>query len=134
MNEPNGEASDEPNGEASDGPIAVDRAFVCERCDTRWYYDRSRCADCGCRTVSTDELERGVLVAKTTVETTPPDVRSPNHLGIARFGDVQLIAQLADDAVVAGDPVEFAGEYRLRDGDDDSAPRLRRVETERSGR
>lgn len=107
--------------------LRVDQAFECPTCDTRWYYTRVRCPNCGEGDVRTYELGRGELVAVTEVHATPRDVRSPNRLGLARFGDVQAIAQLADDATAVGDRVAFAGAHRLRDGDDVSAPRLTRV-------
>jgi uncharacterized OB-fold protein len=103
--------------------IPVDRAFVCDDCGCRWYYTRSRCPDCGGDGISTYRLDAGELLAVTDIAVTPPDVRSPNRVGLARFGDVQLIAQLRDDASV-GDRVVFAGEFRLREGDEPTKPRL----------
>lgn len=119
-------SAEEASGERPD-ELAVDRAFVCDDCGARWYYDRHRCPGCSGRAIGTYELDEGVLVARTTVEMTPPDVRSPNHLGIARFGDVQLTAQLVGGDVAVGDRVAFAGGHRLRDGRDATDPRLIRV-------
>ena len=102
----------------------VDHAFVCSACDNRWYYTRARCPDCGHDDPSTYELGTGAVVSTTTVEVTPPDVRSPNRLGLVRFDGVQLIAQLEGETVAVGDTVEFAGEYGLRDGEEFRAPRL----------
>jgi uncharacterized OB-fold protein len=116
--------------ESNDSPpegIDVDQAFVCDGCGRRWYYTRSRCPGCGGRGISTYRLGRGELLAVTDIAVTPPDVRSPNRVGLARFGDVQLIAQLQEDASV-GDTVVFAGEYRLRDGDESTKPRLQSVD------
>ncbi|WP_123620528.1 Zn-ribbon domain-containing OB-fold protein [Halorubrum sp. CSM-61] len=110
--------------------VPVDRAFVCDDCGARWYYDRHRCPDCSGRTIGTYELGEGVLVARTTVEMTPPDVRSPNHLGIARFGKVRLTAQLVDGDVAVGDRVAFAGAHRLREGGDATDPRLTAIADE----
>ena len=111
-----------------DESVAVDRAFRCTDCGRRWYYQRRRCPDCSGTDATTYALETGVLVAVTSVETTPPDVRSPNRLGLARFDGVQLIAQLADEALSVGDAVEFAGAYRLRDEQERSRPRLSAVD------
>ena len=122
-------SAERPGGERPDD-LAVDRAFVCDGCGARWYYDRHRCPDCSGRAIGTYELDEGVLVARTTVEMTPPDVRSPNHLGIARFGEVQLTAQLVDGDVAVGDRVAFAGAYRLRDGRDATDPRLAAIDDE----
>ena len=103
--------------------IAVDEAFVCEHCGHRWYYTRSNCPNCRRDRVTTYTLGEGTLIAVTSVVMTPPDVRSPNPLGIARFGEVQVVGQLAQEAAV-GDRVTFAGAYRLRDGDEETNPRL----------
>ena len=108
--------------------LPVDVAFVCAECDRRWYYTRSRCPDCHGNEISTYRLEEGELIAWTESAVTPPDVRSPNYLGLARFGSVQLIAQLRDDSASVGDSVTFAGEYRLRNDDDLEQPRLTLVE------
>ena len=108
--------------------IPVDRAFVCDDCGNRWYYTRNRCPDCRGDAISTYELADGELLAWTDVAVTPADVRSSNRLGLARFGDVQLIAQVSDDEISVGDRVEFAGAYRLRDGDETTQPRLTTVE------
>ncbi|MXR52953.1 hypothetical protein GRX03_15240 [Halovenus sp. WSH3] len=107
--------------------VRVDEAFRCEQCGATWYYDKHHCPVCASHEYGTTELDRGEVLSRTTVEMTPPDVRSPNDLALVRFGDVQLIAQLADDGVSTGDTVEFAGEYRLREGDDKTRPRLRKV-------
>ena len=123
------ETGGEGTGERPD-ELAVDRAFVCDDCGARWYYDRHRCPDCSGRAIGTYELDEGVLVARTTVEMTPPDVRSPNHLGIARFGEVQLTAQLVDGDVAVGDRGAVAGAYRLRDGRDATDPRLAAIDDE----
>ena len=114
-------------------PETVDQAFVCEDCGSRWYYDRYRCPDCAGKEHSLYELGTGELVAVTTVEMTPADVRSPNPLGLARFGDVQLLAQLDDETLEAGDPVEFAGAYRLRHDSDETQPRLTSATTNSGG-
>ncbi|WP_226007082.1 Zn-ribbon domain-containing OB-fold protein [Natrinema salinisoli] len=108
--------------------LSVDRAFVCDDCGHCWYYDRHRCSECAGQSFSTYELDTGEVIAKTTVEMTPPDIRSPNYLGLARFDGVQVIAQLADDAVSVGDTVEFAGEHQLRAEQRTEKPRLTAVE------
>ncbi|MFT4946260.1 MAG: putative OB-fold protein [Natronomonas sp.] len=104
--------------------LPVDHAFVCPACDHRWYYTRARCPECAHDEPSTYELGTGDVVATTTVEVTPPDVRSPNRLGLVRFEAVQLIAQLEGEEVSVGDTVEFTGEYQLRDGQEFTGPRL----------
>jgi hypothetical protein len=58
------------------------------------------------------------------VETTPPDVRAPNRLALARFGEVQLIAQAADGDLSPGDTVRFEWSHRLRESPDQTDPRL----------
>ena len=87
------------DGIALDEPVAVDRAFRCADCGRRWYYQRRRCPDCSGTDATTYGLETGELVAVTRVEMTPPDVRSPNRLGLVSFDGVRLIAQLADEAL-----------------------------------
>lgn len=118
------ESGDTNSGEERPDEVPIDRAFVCDDCGARWYYDRHRCPDCSGQTIGTYELDDGVLIARTTVEMTPPDVRSPNHLGLARFGEVKLTAQLTDEDVEVGDRVAFAGAHRLRDSREASDPRL----------
>lgn len=118
----------EANAPSEPTAIPVDHAFVCDDCGNRWYYTRNRCPDCRGDDISTYELADGELVAWTTVAVTPVDVRSSNPLGLARFSDVQLIAQVSDDEVSIGDPVEFAGAYRLRNGGETVEPRLTVVE------
>ena len=111
---------------ARDDPaVPVDHAFVCEACASRWYYTRERCPDCGADDVATERLRTGRVLATTTVHATPPDVRTPNSLGLVRFDDVTLIAQLADNSTEAGDAVEFGDSAVLRDGDPSTdGPRL----------
>lgn len=104
--------------------LRVEEAFVCEDCGKRWYYTRNRCPRCGSDVFSTYTLGDGELIAHTETHVTPSDVRSPNVLGLARFGEVQLIAQLADDDPSLGDRVTFAGSYQLREGDTSRHPRL----------
>jgi len=106
--------------------IPADRAFACDDCGRRWYYHRRRCPACGhgAESAATVPLETGEVVATTTVETTPPDVRAPNHLALARFGGVQLIAQAADGDLSPGDTVRFEGSHRLRESRDRTDPRL----------
>jgi len=109
--------------------LGVDEAFVCAACGRRWYYTRERCPDCGGAEASTYALGEGELLAVTVTHVTPPDVRSPNALGLARFGDVRLIAQLTDADAAPGDRVTFGGAHRLRDGDARRRPRLVAVES-----
>lgn len=108
-------------------------AFACDRCDARWYYEKDRCPECGDDNHSTYPLGTGKLQSVTVSRVTPPDVREPNHLGLARFADdVGVIAQLADDDLTVGDRVELGGEYDLR-GSGESVrrgPRLKRVREE----
>lgn len=111
---------------------AVDEAFVCEACGERWYYTRVRCPDCGSDAVGTYELDAGEVLAVTEVAVTPPDVRSPNRLGLVSFDGVRLIAQL-DDEATSGDSVAFAGRHRLRTSDDSEQPRLTTVERAPTG-
>ncbi|MFC7203234.1 hypothetical protein ACFQJC_06885 [Haloferax namakaokahaiae] len=103
--------------------IGVEEAFQCSHCGHRWYYTRSYCPNCRGETFETDALGVGTVVAVTTVEVTPPDVRSPNWLALARFDDVRVLAQLEAPAS-KGDRVRFSGEYRLRSGDEHRGPRL----------
>ncbi|GAA0724862.1 putative OB-fold protein [Halorubrum trapanicum] len=116
-------------GSTDDG-LPADHAFVCDDCGRRWYYDRRSCPDCGRSSAdaSAVRLETGAVVATTTVETTPPDVRAPNHLALIRFDGVRLIAQAADGDLSPGDSVRFDGSHRLREGRDRTDPRLVAVE------
>ena len=91
-------------------------ATECESCDEAWAYERVRCPNCGGEEFESVELGAGELVATTVSRVTPPGVREPNPLGIARFGDVALTAQLVDEELDAGDEVVLAGDYQLRDG------------------
>lgn len=100
-------------------------ATVCLDCGEAWAYDRVRCPACGGRDFDSRHLGDGELVATTVSRVTPPGVRQPNPLGIARFGDVQVTAQLADDALEPGDDVALAGDYELRAGQ--RGPRLERA-------
>ena len=111
---------------STDRDVPADRAFVCEDCGHRWYYDRRRCPECGrgAESAATVPLETGEVVATTTVETTPPDVRAPNHLALARFDEVRLIAQAVDGNLTPGDAVRFDGSHRLREERDRTDPRL----------
>jgi len=111
---------------STDRDLPADRAFVCDDCGTRWYYDRRRCPDCGRSSADagTVRLETGTVVATTTVETTPPDVRAPNHLALVRFDDVRLTAQAASGDLAPGDAVCFEGSHRLRESRDRRDPRL----------
>ncbi len=102
-------------------------AFVCEDCGARWYYTRQRCPDCGGGAIDTYALGEGELLAVTEARVTPEDVRSPNHLGLARFGDVRLVAQLADGSGAVGDTVAFGGAHELRGNRPGDHPRLRVV-------
>ncbi|MFA1609768.1 Zn-ribbon domain-containing OB-fold protein [Halobellus rubicundus] len=104
--------------------LRADEAFECPDCGARWYYTRHRCPDCGEREAATVELGVGELVAATRVEVTPADVRSPNRLGVAAFGDVRLVAQIDGSDVDVGDRVAFDGAYALREGDERREPRL----------
>lgn len=109
---------------SGDDRPATDEAYRCGECDRRWYYTRGRCPDCGGEAAEPYRLGEAELVAVTEVAVTPPDVRSPNWLGIAEFDDgVRLLAQLTGPAAV-GDRVRFAGEHRLREGDERPRPRL----------
>ena len=125
MTESNDDSPPTPASPA-DRDLRADRAFVCDDCGRRWYYDRRRCPGCGRSSVeaSTVRLETGAVVATTTVETTPPDVRAPNHLALVRFDEIRLIAQAADGDPSPGDAVRFDGSHRLRDGRDETDPRL----------
>lgn len=108
--------------------VRVDEGFECTACGNRWYYTRRRCSECGVDDISRYDLTRGTLVTRTEVHATPPDVRRPNRLGLARFGDVHVVAQLGGSDIAAGDRVEFVGTHRLRDRQDATAPRLTVVE------
>lgn len=101
-----------------DATAALDRGLRCPDCDARWYYDRHACPDCGGRDAEPIDLGVGELVTWTVVHVTPPDVRSPNALGLARFdGGVRLTAQLAEGSLEPGDPVRLAREHDLREGE-----------------
>lgn len=92
-------------------------ATACDECGETWAYDRARCRVCGSESFHEVPLGRGELVATTVSRVTPPGVREPNPLGVARFADgVQVTAQLADEDLTVGDSVVLAGEYELRDG------------------
>jgi uncharacterized OB-fold protein len=97
--------------------LRTDEAFRCVECGNQWYYTRRHCQACGSDQFDTYELGTGELVATTTVRVTPPDVRSPNPLGVARFDSIRVTAQLADETLSVGDPVVFGGAYRLRTND-----------------
>ncbi|MFC3476783.1 PhlB family protein [Halobacterium litoreum] len=100
-------------------------ATQCGTCGEAWAYDRARCPSCGGTDFASVEVGEGVVVATTVSRVTPPGVREPNHLAIARFGDVQVTAQVADEELTAGDAVVLAGDYELRDGE--RGPRLEGV-------
>ena len=100
-------------------------ATECVDCGEAWAYDRVRCPACGSRDFESRSLDKGELVSATVSRVTPPGVREPNALGIARFGDVQVTAQLADDDLEPGDDVVLAGDYELREGE--RGPRLERA-------
>ncbi|MFB6271228.1 MAG: Zn-ribbon domain-containing OB-fold protein [Halobacterium sp.] len=101
-------------------------ATVCETCGETWAYDRARCQVCGGEQFRETPLGEGELVAVTVSRVTPSGVREPNHLGVARFeGGVKVTAQLADEALSAGDSVVLAGDYALRG--DERGPRLESV-------
>lgn len=100
-------------------------ATECTTCGETWAYDRVRCPNCGGESFETVELGEGELVSTTVSRVTPPGVREPNPLGIARFGDVAVTAQLVDEELSAGDDVVLAGDYELRDGH--RGPRLERT-------
>ena len=118
----------------TDADASPARAYACTACSERWYPDRRRCPSCASTDFETYRLGVGELVAVTTAHVTPPDVREPNRLGLARFdGGVSLVAQLDADALTVGDSVRLAGEHVLRDrdGDDERAvtgPRLEPAE------
>jgi len=92
-------------------------ATACTDCGEAWAYDRVRCPNCGGRDFESRALGEGELVATTVSRVTPPGVREPNPLGIARFGDVQVTAQLADEDLNSGDSVVLSGDYELREGE-----------------
>ncbi|WP_096394217.1 hypothetical protein [Halorubrum trapanicum] len=125
MTDSNDTPPEEP-GIATDRDLPADHAFACADCGRRWYYDRRRCPECdrSAGDAATVRLETGAVVATTTVETTPPDVRAPNHLALVRFDEVQLIAQAADGDLSPGDRVRFDGSHRLRDERERTDPRL----------
>ncbi|APW96914.1 hypothetical protein CHINAEXTREME_03630 [Halobiforma lacisalsi AJ5] len=100
--------------------VSTDRAFACPACDHRWYYTRDRCSECGSERIDTYRLETGEVLATTTVHATPPNVRSPNRLGLVRFDGVSLVAQLEGD-VSTGDDVRF-GECTVLRGNGDGIP------------
>jgi uncharacterized OB-fold protein len=114
-----------------DGPDSGDggretpaTATECVACGAASAYSRVRCRNCGGDEFQAVDLGEGKLVSTTVSRVTPPDVREPNPLGIARFGNVALTAQLADADLSAGDAVVLAGDYELRDGT--RGPRLER--------
>lgn len=109
-------------------PSPVDCGYHCTECNHRWYYTKPICPNCGRNTIETYELDVGIVASTTVVHTTSEGVRSPNWLAFAQFGEVGVIAQVADtvDALTAGDPVRFAGEHVLRETDSETiiGPRL----------
>ena len=109
-----------------DGQRVAATATTCETCDETWAYDRVRCRNCGGEQFTETDLDEGELLAVTVSRVTPPGVREPNHLGIARFEDgVQVTAQLADEGLSVGDSVVLAGDYDLRG--ETRGPRLQRA-------
>lgn len=107
----------------------ADECYRCEACGERWYYTKPVCPACGADAdrATAVPLGTGEVIATTEVHATPEDVRSPNSLGLVRFDDgTQVVAQVGDSAVEAGETVAFAKEYVLRDNGDDPVrgPRL----------
>jgi uncharacterized OB-fold protein len=117
-------SSDDATDADEDAAVHVSAdATTCETCDETWAYDRVRCPNCGGEQVRETHLGEGELVAVTVSRVTPPGVREPNHLGVARFEDgVQITAQLACEPLAVGDSVVLAGDYELRD--ETRGPRL----------
>ena len=106
-----------------------DQSFDAHRCPNGHlsYPGHTRCPDCGEKQTETVDLadRTATVVTWTTSNATPPGVREPNPLGIARFGEVQLTAQLADDDLEPGEDVVLSGDYELREGE--RGPRLERA-------
>jgi len=102
----------------TDGEPAVSAgATACEECGETWAYDRARCRVCGSESFRAVALGTGELVATTVSRVTPPGVREPNPLGVARFANgVQVTAQLADEDLTVGNRVVLARDYELRHG------------------
>lgn len=101
----------------ADGDQVSSTATACDSCGKTWAYDRVRCPRCGNESFHEVALGEGELVATTVSRVTPPGVREPNPLGVARFADgVQVTAQLADADLTVGDVVVLAGDYELREG------------------
>lgn len=101
---------------ADDG-IVSSAATACDDCGETWAYDRIRCPRCGRESFHEVALGEGELVATTVSRVTPPGVREPNPLGVARFDDgVQVTAQLVDADLSVGDAVVLVGDYELREG------------------
>lgn len=98
------------------------RGSTCVDCGASWYYDHSRCPECGSYEWTDRPLGEGVLEAKTVARVTPEGVRDENPLGLARFDDgIALIAQLSGDDEEqpdVGERVRLAGEFELRDADE----------------
>jgi len=105
-----------------------DEAYRCRECGHRWYYTRGRCPACRHDAADTYRFGLGELVAVTEVAVTPPDVRSPNWLGVARFDGVGVLGQLVTRRRWATE-CGSAGN-RLREDDEQRQPRLRVVEAD----
>lgn len=95
----------------------VDCAYECMDCGHRWYYTKPICPECASDSIELYDLDTGIVESVTTVHATPGGVRSPNRLALVRFGEIGVVAQIAEDTTEldSGDRVRFAGEYVLRE-------------------
>lgn len=94
-----------------------DYAYCCTNCDCHWYYRKPNCPRCASERIKPYKLETAVVVSTTTVHATPEGVRSPNHLALVQFENVNVIAQVTNeiDELTAGDEVRFNGRHDLRE-------------------
>lgn len=101
----------------------------CEACGYRTFYSTRLCPDCGSDRFDTRPAGTGELTAVTTVHVTPPGVREPNRLGVARFDGVGYIGQIEGEAT-PGDAVCLVDGFDLRETDEGtySGPRIVAVE------
>lgn len=92
-------------------------AYRCMNCSHHWYYRKPSCPKCNSETVESYALDTAVVLSTTTVHATPKGVRSPNHLALAQFENVNVVAQIANGIgeLTTGDRVRFGEKHDLRE-------------------
>lgn len=86
----------------------------CTECGHQTFYDKHWCPDCAHETFRTRDPGVGTLRAITMVHITPDGLPAPLALGIARFDNARVIAQLDDDLSV-GASVRLEDGFELRE-------------------